>query len=215
MAKAKVAELLRDGGIIDARAETDTIRLWENYRDQATLWRAIALLQIPATVIALVFAMVVWTNRSITLKVPPKPLPGQYVAQEIPDAEYINIATDFVNLISSYQPMVARRQYEKARSYLVEPKLSQFETDMMNFDLKAIESTTRTQIFFVDPTKTETKRGEREVRIAFSGERLKIVAGKELPLAKTRYEVTLTTMPRNSLNPYGIVVSDYKITDLS
>src|SRR5690606_41834731 len=67
---------------IDGRSEADTIRLWENYREQALMWRALALLQIPATFIALVFALWIWNTRSITLEVPAKPLPGRYLAKD-------------------------------------------------------------------------------------------------------------------------------------
>jgi len=44
--------------------------------------------------------------------------------------------------------------------------------------------------------------------VAVTGERLKIVAGRELPVMTTRFIVSMTTIPRNPLNAYGIVVTD-------
>ncbi|MCB0309843.1 MAG: hypothetical protein KDD42_01330 [Bdellovibrionales bacterium] len=217
MAKAAAAksvavgkELLKQSSIVDARRESDTIRLWESYRDQATLWRALALLQIPATCIAIIFAIVLWNTRSIVLNVPAKPLPGKYAAQDIPDTEFINIATDFLNLVASYQHNVARRQFEAAAQMLSEPLLSRFVENGLGTELKTIESTNRTQVFFVDPLKTEILRdNDREITIIMMGDRLKIVAGRELPLEKTKFSITMTTIPRNKLNPYGIVITDY------
>lgn len=201
-------KVLKEASVIDARGQTDTIRLWENYRDQALLWRAIALLQIPATTVALIFSLFIWYNRTTVLHVPAKPLPGIYAAQEIPDTEFINVATEYVNLVGTYQPAVAKRQYQKARELLKEPMLTNFDRDMMDIELKAIETTNRTQIFFVDPTKTEIIREGADVHIRLTGERLKMVAGKELPLINTKYTISLTTIPRNTTNPYGIVVTN-------
>lgn len=205
-ASAQTKKLLHDSSVIDARGETDTIRLWENYRDQALLWRAISLLQIPATFIALVFAIVVYNNSDITLNVPAKPLPGHYSASELPDAEFVSAGTEYVNLIATYQPAVARRQYGRAREMLKEPMLSRFDTEMMDVELRAIETTSRTQVFFVDPSKTTIIRDGNEVHVTLTGERLKIVAGKELPVVETKFTISMTTVPRNIINPYGIVI---------
>ena len=214
MAKAKIQGLLKDSIVGDARGETDTIKLWESYKDMAILWRALALLQIPATAMALIFAFTMWNSRSITLKVPAKPLPGIYAAQEIPDSEFVDAATEFVNLIGSYQPIVARRQFAKAQEVTVEPFLTKFKEQLMDFELSAIEKTNRTQLYFIDPSKTVINRRERSVEVVFEGDRMKIVAGQELPLVHTRFTVTLTTVPRHSLNPYGIVVSGFAPEDI-
>lgn len=204
-------KVLQDANIIDAKKGSDTIRLRESYRDQATLWRALTLIQIPTTLIALLLAMVLWFNREVILNVPEKPLPGMYAAQQIPDTEFINTTTNFINLIASYQPAIARRQYGEARKMLTEPMLSRFDREMIETELKTIERTKRTQIFFVDPTKTAITRADRSVTISMTGERLKIISGRELPMIATTYEVTMGLLPRNSLNPYGIVVTNVKV----
>ena len=210
MSKLKIAtqQLVKETQLQAGRSENDTIRLWENYRDQATMWRSLALLQIPATSIAILFAIFMWGTRVITLQVPAKPLPGIYAAYDIPDTEFINQATDYVNLIATYQPAVARRQFVSARAMLKEPLLTKFNEEMMTTELQAIENTNRTQVFYIDPTLTTVDRTGNEVTITMVGERSKMIAGQELPTKTSRYRVTMTTIPRNTTNPYGIVITN-------
>jgi hypothetical protein len=189
------------------RSKNDTIRLWENYKDQALMWRSLALLQVPATAIAIVFALVMWATREITLQVPSKPMPGMYAAQDIPDTEFINVANDYISLIATYQPATARKQFEAARAMLKEPLLTKFNTEMIGSELTAIEATSRTQVFFTDPLKTRADRQGNEVTVTVIGERWKVIAGSELPTVTSRFRVTMTTNPRNPINPYGIVIT--------
>jgi len=204
----KTQRLLKEASVIDSRKESDTIRVWESYRDQATLWRSIALLQIPTTLIIGILCLTLWQGRNITLNVPPKPLPGIYQAKEIPDSEFIDVATNFINLITTYQPAVAERQFNRAREMLVEPMLERFNREMMITELKTIQNTSRTQIFFMDPTKIKIFRQGNQVEVTMAGERLKSIAGRQLPSIETMFSVTLTTIPRNDLNPYGIVINN-------
>ena len=220
MAKAAVAaeaakKLLNDSRFREAKRDNDTVRLWENYREQALLWRAIALLQIPATIIALIFALYIWSNREIILNVPAKPLPGYYSASEIPDSEFLTTATEWVNLVATYQPNVAERQFRKASEMVVEPMLTLFETEMMGKELKAIKQTTRSQVYYVDPTQTQIYRDESEfVVVTMVGERLKIVSGEQLPAKITQFRVTMTTVPRNKINQYGIVITNVETASM-
>lgn len=209
MSKQKLKTLLQEGSVSDVRGESDTIKLWESYRQQALLWRAIALLQIPATAIACLLALLLWTTRSVTLKVPANPKPGTYAVQDIPNSEFINFAQDYVNLLASYQHRVARRQFEAAALMITEPYLSRFRDQMLTFELKAIETTSRTQFFFADPSKISLERDGKRLNVSFIGDRLKIVAGQELPLVKTKFTVQLATIPKNPINPYGIAVVDF------
>ena len=165
MTKKKLQQLLNEGNVSDVRGESDTLKLWESYKQQAFLWRAIALLQIPATSLSILLALVLWGTRSITLKVPGKPLPGIYAAQEVPDTEFINFATEFLNLVTSYQPNVASRQFERAAMMVQEPFLTRFQRDFISLELKAIESTSRTQFFFADPEGIKITREEKNVII--------------------------------------------------
>jgi len=200
--RAKVADTQLPAG----RDKSDTIRLWENHKDQALMWRSLSLIQIPATLGAIIFSIVMWATREITLTVPSKPMPGHYAAQDIPDNEFVNVATDYVNLIATYQPGTARKQFEAAAAMLQEPLLSKFRDEMMNSELGAIENSSRTQVFFVDPLKKTVRRQGNEVEVAVYGERVKYIAGQELQPVTSRYRVTMTTIPRNVINPYGIVI---------
>jgi hypothetical protein len=202
-----VKDKVNDTQLSAGRTKNDTIRLWENYKDQALMWRSLALMQIPATAIALIFAMVLWATSEVTLQVPSKPMPGMYAAQDIPDTEFVNIANDYISLIATYQPVTARKQFEAARAMLKEPLLTKFNTEMIGSELTAIETTSRTQVFFVDPLKTKVVREGNNVTVAVVGERWKVIAGAELPTVTSRYRVTMTTNPRNPLNQYGIVIT--------
>ena len=216
MNKATVAKIINQASVVESKQSGDTLRLWESFREQAHLWRAIALLQVPTTFIAIIFALMIWNTRSITLNVPAKPLPGMYLAQDVPDSEFIDQTTTYINLIATYQPATARRQFAEARKMLMEPILSQFDIEMFGTELKAIESTNRTQIVFIDPTKTRVERQQNhEVKVYMTGERMKMIAGKELEPQITEFSVTLKTIPRNPLNPYGIMIVNvlYKNVD--
>jgi hypothetical protein len=211
------SELIRDTAIRPVGEASDTLRLWEGYQEQATLWRAIALLQVPVTVAALVVAILLWTTRSITLTVPVKPLPGTYLAREIPDTEFVDFATRYINLVATYQPAVAPRQYAEARRFLWNPYLEIFDRDFIEAELKAINTTNRTQIFFIDPTKTTITRGgsdDRAIEVGFTGDRYKMIAGKDAPTKTTLYTITMTTVPRNDVSPYGIVITNVVFKDI-
>lgn len=211
MRKVKVADTIKekvaDTNLHVGRDKSDTIRLWENYKDQSLMWRSLSLIQLPTTLIAIVFAILMWSTREITLTVPSKPMPGIYAAQDIPDNEFVNVAMDYVNLIATYQPRTARRQFEAAEAMLKEPLLTKFREEMINSELGAIEHSARTQVFFIDPLKTSVSRRGNDVTVSISGERWKVIAGAELPVVTSRFRVTLTTVPRNKLNPYGIVIT--------
>jgi len=211
--KKTAKKIVDDTRFRESKRESDTVRVWENYREQALLWRSLALIQVPASLIALIFALAIWFTRTTILNVPAKPLPGYYAADEIPDPEFISVATEFINLIATYQPVTARKQFKEAAKYLFEPMSSRFEQEMMGRELTAIENTRRTQVFFVDPTKTELIRNQDgSVTVTLVGERQKLVAGEVLPTVMTQFSLTMTTIPRNTLNQYGIVIKNVEVT---
>jgi len=211
MGKVKLTDTIKDKvadtNLHVGRDKSDTIRLWENYKDQSLMWRSLSLIQLPTTLIAILFAIVLWSTREITLTVPSKPMPGIYAAQDIPDNEFTNVALDYVSLIATYQPRTARRQFEAAAAMLTEPLLTKFRDEMINSELGAIEHSSRTQVFFVDPLKTGVARRGNEVTVTVIGDRWKVIEGAELPTVTSVFRVTLTTIPRNKLNPYGIVIT--------
>ncbi|MCB0336185.1 MAG: hypothetical protein KDD62_07760 [Bdellovibrionales bacterium] len=213
-ATSAAKQIVSESKFREAKSENDTVKLWENYREQALLWRAIAIFQMPATFIALSFALVMYNNRSIELDVPAKPLPGYYMASEISDEEFLGRAIEFVNLIASYQPETAKNQFKEASKFLLEPMLTRFHKEMIMQELEAIKNIRRTQIYFMDPTKTEIIRDHDndQVIVTLVGTRKKIVAGEEVPTVSTLYRVTMTTIPRNKLNQYGIMITNVEVT---
>ena len=210
----KVAHFVKHVGEVESKGENDTFRLWESYREQAMLWRVIALAQMLGTFLLVCFAFYLYNTREVTLHVPRQPLPGQYSIHEIPEAVLIEEATELVNLIATYQPYVAEKQFRAALEMLAEPALSIFKEKMLGLELSAIRSTSRTQLFFVDPTKTTIEGTPNGIRVSMVGERAKFIAGKQLPAVYTKYTFTFITNPRNKINLYGLIVTKIEVQDV-
>lgn len=207
-------KIIKSTEISDSQNKADTIRLWESYRDHALLWRAIALLQIPVTILVILLCFLMWSTRTVRVMVPRDVKPGMFAIRDVPDAEFLDYATDYINLVASYQPAIARRQFVAAREMLTEPVLSAFDRDMLNGELKTIETTGRTQIFYINPAKTKIERNDTAVNVEFEGDRLKIVAGQELPTVASTYKLTMKVLPRNKFNPFGIVVTNVEFKNV-
>jgi hypothetical protein len=207
--KHDLRQLERVGG----RAGTDTIRLWEGFREQAYLWRALALLQMPSTALSIAAALVMYFFADTIIEVPERPQPGFYSVKQLPDSQFINAATTVVNLIATYQPAVAQRQFKTARKYLWEPALTEFEETMMGSELRAIEETKRSQMFFINPRLIKVERFPEldMVVVRIPGVRQKLIGNKPLPADQMVYYVKMTTIPRNVHNEYGIVVIDMRL----
>ncbi len=198
---------------VAGRAGTDTIRLWEGYREQAYMWRALSLLQFPATALSIAAALIMYFFADTIIEVPERPQPGYYSLKQLPDSQFINAATSVVNLIATYQPAVARRQFKTARKYLWEPALSEFEETMMGPELRTIEETKRSQMFFINPRLIKVERfpDYDVVVVRIPGIRQKLIGDKPLPPDQMVYYVKMTTIPRNVHNEYGIVVTDIRL----
>jgi hypothetical protein len=213
--KERAKKLVDETKFREARGTSDTVKVWENYREQAMLWRALALLQIPATFMALLFGLTMWFDADVYLNVPAKPLEGHYQADEIQDVEFFSAATEFLNLVATYQPSNAERQFREAAKYLQEPFLGRFQEEIITNELVTIVSTRRSQVFFVDPARTKINRmANNRVQVQMTGERQKWVAGEGLPAQMIEYTIILTTVPRNTLNPYGIMVSEFSLKQI-
>jgi hypothetical protein len=195
---------------VAGKAGSDTIRLWEGYKEQAFFWRALALIQVPGTALAIAAALVMYFLADTIIEVPEHPQPGYYSVKQLPDSQFINVAREVVNLISSYQPAVARRQFKTARKYLWEPALSQFENVMLGSEINAIEGTKRSQIFFINPRLIQVVRSPQDdtVAVRIPGLRQKLIGDKPLVPDELVYYIKMTTIPRNVHNEYGIVVTD-------
>lgn len=204
--KRDIKQLERVGG----RAGADTIRLWEGYREQAYLWRALCLLQMPATALSIAAALVMYFFADTIIEVPERPQPGYYSVKQLPDSHFIDAAISVVNLIATYQPAVARRQFKTAKKYLWEPALTAFEETMMTSEIQAIEETKRSQMFFINQRLVQVVRYPEfeQVVVRIPGLRQKLIGNKPLPPDEMAYYVKMTTIPRNVSNEYGIVITD-------
>lgn len=200
--------------VADGRRENDTIRLWEGYKDQAVLWRTLTLLQLPVTAALVIFCLVLWSTRTIKVLAPAEAKPGTIAMADIPDNHFVDMATDFVNLIGTYRWATAERQFQEARKFLIEPTLTRFDQEIYGSELRAIQATNRSQFLFVDPSKTKLDRKRDEVTVTFTGDRQKYVSGKEIPSSELTISLTMKTIPKNVLNPLGIVISKFSV-DLS
>jgi hypothetical protein len=204
-------QVLKATSVSAGRRESDTLRIWELYQDQAILWRALALLQIPATFSMIILTLWLYGNRTIVLNVPQNPRPGSYTIDQLTDPIIIDTATDFINLVQSYTPKTARRQMLEAEQRIVEPLLTKFHQQIVERDLKAIEQTQRSQLYLINPTKPVLSRGKDIATVTFEGDLLRIVAGTETRSKTVVWHIDLQTIPRNKLNEYGVVISDIRV----
>lgn len=206
--KSAITEGLKLSESIDGRSGNDTIKLWESHREQAMLWRALALLQIPSTSLAILAALVMYFFADTIIQVPQKPQPGYYSVKELPDSAFINVAHEVVNLLATYQPERVELQYSLAKKYLWEPALSKVQ-EIMNGELLAIKQTQRSVLFMIVPSLTRVQRDDAnsKVVVILRGSRYKIINMNALPPEDATWEVQMTTIPRNVSNEYGIVVT--------
>ncbi len=204
---------VRDLEKVDGREGADTLRLWEGFREQAYLWRFLALIQVPVTGLAVLTALVVYTTADTIVEVPQMPQPGHYSVKQLPDSEFIDVATEIVNHMASYQPKTARRQFRYIRGYLWEPALTVFEEQVIKKELVAIEETGRSQLFLVDRAYTRVQRfpGESRIVVRLVGSRQKMIGTKILPEDCIAFFVEMTTIPRSAHNEFGIVATDIRL----
>lgn len=211
MGARAVKQDLKQLETVAGKAGADTIRLWEGFREQALFWRALALIQVPSTALAILIALLQLYLSDPIINVVPNPLPGRYSSKELPDRLYLSSAQNLVNLISTYQPSIARRQFKRAEKMLWEPALSRFQKVMLENELRAIEETARSQIFFADEARIKIERfpefgDSGKVVVRIPGVQQKLIGNRPLEAEKVVYHISMTTIPRHRYNKYGIVV---------
>ena len=212
MPKAMLKEGIRELEKVDGRSGNDTIKLWESYKEQSILWRALALLQMPTTFLAICSVLVMYFTKDTVIEVPPVPQPGHYSANELPDSSFINVAQEIVNLVATYQPDGVERQFHAVKRYLWEPALS-FVQEFGNDQIPKIKQIRKSQIFFIVPNLTTVERDDTTdtVVVSLSGQRHKYIAGEAVEVDNLNYTVEMFTIPRNTTNPYGIVAKKVKV----
>ena len=201
---------IRDLERVSQRVGPDTIKLWDSYREQALLWRALALLQLPALFFAFILAMITFFYSDKVIEAPSKPEPGYLEVSDVSDKDFVIAAVNVVNLITSYQPETAGRQFKLARRSLWEPALSVFNKEYIEKQVKFIENTNRSQLFYLSKPQLKIVREKGFVEVRVPGKRKKLIGETPRPIDEMAWYVRLTTIPRNELNPLGIVVTDLR-----
>lgn len=197
---------------VDGRAGADTFRLWESYKEQALLWRIIALAQLPIALIAIIFGVITYMTADIVIEPPETPQPGMYSIKQLPDSEFLKVATDVVNLIATYQPYTAEKQFRKAREYLWEPALSEFEKIFLKERMVQIDEGSRSQAFMINNDLVQVRRYPSldMVIVRIPGTRLSLIGRKPLD-DEIAFYLKMTTIPKSAYNPSGIIIFDVRI----
>ena len=198
--------------IVDGRSRDDSVRVWDRYRDMAFFWRTVALLQVPLCIGLLIAMISMYFSADTIVEVPERPQPGHYSVRKLPDSEFINVATEVSNLVTTFTPATADRQFKAARKYLWEPALTQFEQDKIATELRMIQETSRSQLFFIDIKQIKVERDPRRdvVVVTLPGTRQKLIGNRALDPDEMVVLVQLTTIPKNIYNEFGIVVTDIR-----
>jgi hypothetical protein len=144
---------------------------------------------------------------------PEHPQPGFGPRTGLPDSQYINVATEVINLISTYQPAIARKQFETATKNIWGSDGDEFVKSLLGTELSAIEETKRSQVFSINSQLVEVERIPEldTIVVKVPGERQQLIGDKPLPPEKMVYYVKMTNIPRNVLNEYGIVITDIQL----
>lgn len=199
---------------IEGRSGADTIRLWERFREQAIIWKFIALAQIPATFLAIIGFVVVFITADISIEPPENPQPGMYSVKHLPDSEFRKTAAEVINLIATYQPGNVFNQFNRAREYLWEPALSEFEEIMMKQEHMTIKNTHRSQVFIINDDLVRVQRFPARdiVVVRLPGTLQALIGnGRALESKEIVYYIKMTTIPRSAYNESGIVVIDLRM----
>lgn len=210
---------------ISAEESANIQRVNRLYREQSYMWRALALMQIPTTFIALVVAIVMYVSSNIIVDVKPRPAPGYFLAEELPEQEFIKYGIEFVNLISSYQPMTAKNQFNYALNFLQGEYYSIFKQrylegrDGEQSRLMEIDTLQRAQMFFInrDLVTATLEQDELDSRndrviVRIPGEAY-VFLGGQLQANRIEYGVyylTLQTIPTSVFNKNGISIIDVR-----
>jgi hypothetical protein len=197
---------------VDGRSGADTFRLWEAHKEQAFFWRIVALAQMPITIVSLIFALIVYSTADIIIEPPEAPQPGMYSINRLPDSEFLKMGVDIVNLIGTYQPASAEKQFRTVRLFLWEPALSEFEKIFLDKEIPIIKDLKRSQAFMINNDLVQVQRYPNQdmVIVRIPGTRQMLI-GKSPLDDEVTYYLKMTTIPKSPYNPKGIVVFDVRI----
>lgn len=195
----------------EGRELNDTIRVWDRFKEEAHYWRAFLLIQICTITVSLLVAISLFFEADAVIEVPEVPSPGIYSAKQLPDSEFIGMATRFVNLIATYQPYTASKQFITAERWLWEPAFSEFEKYYVKGFLKSVKEMSQSAIFQINSRQVMLERHGSTVVVKIPGNSQQLLGSRPLPPEYVVYWLRMTTIPENINNQFGLVIIDLKI----
>ena len=213
-AESLSAELLAaEQALAETPPAAEPERMEKGFKEQAYIWRTSAIVQMPVAALSIAVSLAMYFFADTVVEVHHKPEHGYHTGGQLNNSELINAATTVVNLVATYQPAIARRNFTSAQRFLIEPALSEFEETMMQKEAPKIEQTRRSQTFMVIPSGVRVERfpGADYAVVSVPGERTTWIANKKLVPEYMTYFVKLTATPQNLSNQYGLVASDLRL----
>ncbi len=171
-------------------------------------WKATTLVSSALTVAAVWYA---WSAYRWCAPCPPLPLPLPGPFYEIPDQEFTSVAVQFLSLAETFDAGSAEGNFRKALSIVHANEYSKLSSRFLTDQLPRIRQNIEEQRFYVDLASLAALRERNVMKVDVRGI-LKIKkSSNEEQVVPVHYIVELTTVPRNPVHPYGIVVLDWKI----
>ncbi|MDR2338343.1 MAG: hypothetical protein LBE20_06865 [Deltaproteobacteria bacterium] len=197
--------------------------LASGFREQSYLWRMLSLIQVPATLVAVITAIVLYLTANIIVHVDPKPSPGYYLTDQVPDKEFVLYAVEFANLISTFNAKTAEAQFEYASKFLSPQFYHDFREKYLNkkdlnSEIMLATKLEKTQMFFIDKYFIRVKRIAAEnpvnnkVEVRLYGNFTKFVKKNARLVTNTEVVlyVYLQTVPYTVFNPNGVVITGFE-----
>ncbi len=132
------------------------------------------------------------------------------------DEQFINTAAAVVSLFGDFHSSFAGSRFEELRKHLLEPALSQIETQMMGNESSIIWLTKRSQVNFLRPSKIKLQRlSEQEeplINVRVPVTRQIILGDKTFPPEELYYDITMPAAPVKSCGGAEIKVKNISLS---
>jgi hypothetical protein len=187
----------------------------------------LSLIQAPATLVAVLTAITLYLTTNIIVHVDPKPSPGYYLTEQVPDKEFVLYAVEFANLISTFNAKTAESQFEYASKFLGAQFYHSFRDKYLskadlNSEVNLAKKLEKTQVFFIDKYFIRVRRIpeknpiENRVEVRLYGNFTKWVQNnaKLVTNNEAALYVEMQTAPNNVFNPNGIVITNFRYQEL-
>jgi len=178
----------------------------DSFHEQGRLWRLLSVYFAPGTFLSLVAAFFMLIYSVDRQPVELRPAPSIVDVKEVPDDRFFAVADEVVGLLNSYHYSRADAQFNLAKTFLWEPALSQFIKNNES-EVPKILSLRRSQFFDSTGFPKLPKRANEEFAVAVAGKLQTWIGAQEPTEELLQIKLTMITVPRNAINPWGIVVT--------